>query len=94
MKSVLLASSLLFGSAVLGAPSTSTPVEIRNSNNNNGIDKRDITAQEFSSLGLFAQYAAAAQCNYGNTPGQFVVCGGGACPLVQASQATTVVSFT
>lgn len=87
MKSLLLVSTLLLGSAVLAAPSTSAPV-------NNGIEKRDITAQEFSSLGLFAQYAAAAQCNYGNTPGQLVVCGGGACPLVQASQATTVVSFT
>ncbi|KAM7187491.1 mono and diacylglycerol lipase [Naviculisporaceae sp. PSN 640] len=83
MKSFLCV-GLLLGST-LAAPS---PLEVRST-----INKRDVTAQEFSSLGLYAQYAAAAQCNNGNTPGQLITCGGGACPLVAAGGAKTVVSF-
>lgn len=54
----------------------------------------DITPEEFSSLGLFAQYAAASHCNYANSPGQAITCVNNACPLVQASNAKTSLGFT
>ncbi|KAK3326676.1 Alpha/Beta hydrolase protein [Apodospora peruviana] len=81
---------ILFASFFLGyALAVPSGLETRGT-----IAKRDVTAQEFSSLGLFAQYAAAAQCNYANAPGQPIVCGGGACPQVQTINAKTVLGFT
>ncbi|KAM7205874.1 Alpha/Beta hydrolase fold [Rhypophila sp. PSN 637] len=87
MKFILLSGLLAFLESALAMPSG---LEFRGNN----INKRDITAQEFSSLGLFAQYAAAAQCNYANTAGKSIACGGSACPLVQASNAKTIRGFT
>ncbi|KAI0011078.1 alpha/beta-hydrolase [Xylariaceae sp. FL0662B] len=53
-----------------------------------------ITDAELSKLRFYAQYAAAAYCNYGSPVGATLACSENACPDVTAANATIVATFS
>lgn len=49
-----------------------------------------MTDEEFNNFKYYAQYAAAAYCNYDKQPGELVECGHSQCVDVEANGGTIV----
>lgn len=76
--------SLFSSIAALAVGSLATPIVER---------QAAVTAAQFNNFKLFAQYAATAFCNSENAFGQAITCPLEFCPLINASNATTVSTF-
>ncbi|KAK5661541.1 hypothetical protein OQA88_11445 [Cercophora sp. LCS_1] len=76
--------SLFSSIAALAAGSLASPAAAR---------QTGVTSAEFDNFKLYAQYSATAFCNSENAFGQAITCPLDFCPLINASNATTVSTF-